>query len=108
MNPQGQAFFARTALLVSSTYVPLFLSVLLFYPEFLEDRPAKRFLLALVPFWWAYVVARWYIRMAEKSAPLYHPLGCLAQCFVWVFHWVVVVYHAFFGGYHFVFAESVC
>ncbi|KAF8137390.1 hypothetical protein EV363DRAFT_1317846 [Boletus edulis] len=97
MNPQTQASVASTALLVFLTYVPLLLSLLPFYPEVFTTRPTQRFLLGLAPWWMAYVSAKWYVRLAEQSSPLYHPLGCLAQCCVWVFHWVVSLYHAYFA-----------
>lgn len=97
MNAQTSPSVASTALLVSLTYVPLLLSVLSFYPEFVRTHPVQRFFLGLAPWWLAYLSARWYIRLAERSSPLYHPFGCLAQCFIWVFHWVVSLYHAFFG-----------
>jgi len=96
MNAQTSPSVASTALLVSLTYVPLLLSVLSFYPEFVRTHPVQRFFLGLAPWWLAYLSARWYIRLAERSSPLYHPFGCLAQCLIWVFHWVVSLYHAFF------------
>ena len=105
MNPHVQTSFASTALLMSLTYVPVFLSTLSFYPELFTTHPIQRFLLGLAPWWMAYLSARWYVRLAEQSSSLYHPLGCLAQCCVWVFHWVVSLYHAYFGEYHTVFVE---
>ena len=105
MNPHGQTSFASTALLMSLTYVPVFLSTLSFYPELFATHPIQRFLLGLAPWWMAYLSARWYVRLAEQSSSLYHPLGCLAQCCAWVFHWVVSLYHAYFGKYHTVFVE---
>ncbi|KAH0835949.1 hypothetical protein J3R83DRAFT_9875 [Lanmaoa asiatica] len=96
MNSQTQNGLASTALLVSLTYVPLLLSVLSFYPGLFAAHPIQHFLLGLAPWWLAYLSARWYIRLAEKSSPLYHPLGCLAQCCIWVFHSVVLLYHACF------------
>lgn len=108
MNPQIQSSLQSTALLVSLTYVPLLLSVLSFYRELFAAHPVQHFFLALAPWWLAYLSARWYVRLAEQSSPLYHPLGCFAQCCVWVFHWAVSVYHAFFGRYLTVSAELAC
>jgi hypothetical protein len=108
MNPQIQTSLLSTALLAFLTYVPLFLSVLSFYPELFAAHPIQRFLLGLAPWWLAYLSARWYVRLAEQSSPLYHPVGCFAQCCVWVFHWVVSLYHAFFGRYHTVFTKLAC
>ncbi|KAI9567484.1 hypothetical protein HD554DRAFT_2039520 [Boletus coccyginus] len=96
MNAQTQNSLASTALLASLTYIPLLLSVLSFYPALFVTHPIQRFLLLLAPYWLAYRSARWYIRLAERSSPLYHPLGCLAQCCIWVFHWVITLYHAVF------------
>ena len=103
MNSQPETNLASTALLASLTYVPLLLSILSFYPELFAAHPIQRFLLGLAPWWLAYLSARWYVRLAEHPSPLYHPLGCLAQCCIWVFHWVVSLYYAFFGRYHAVF-----
>lgn len=105
MNPQPQNSLASTALLLSLTSLPLLLSVLSFYPQLFEDHPVQHFFLGLAPWWLAYLSARWYVRLGEQSSLLYHPLGCLAQCCVWVFHWAVSLYHACFGTHHTILAE---
>ncbi|KAG9313504.1 hypothetical protein JVU11DRAFT_5830 [Chiua virens] len=106
MNSRTRPSPTSTTLLVSLTYFPVFLSLLSFYPSLFADHPIYRFFLFLAPFYLAYLSARWYIRLSERSSPLYHPLGCLTQCCVWVFHWAVTFYHAFFGGSYIVLNRS--
>ncbi|KAF9225927.1 hypothetical protein BS17DRAFT_571580 [Gyrodon lividus] len=95
MPSQFQVSPYSILLFVCLTCHPFLLSILSLSPE-IKVHPVLRFLLIFMTWWLSYWSARSYIRLAEKSSPLYHPLGCLAQCFNWVLHWVQAVYHAFF------------
>ncbi|KAF9239790.1 hypothetical protein BU15DRAFT_61719 [Melanogaster broomeanus] len=98
MPPQYKASPSSTLLFVFWTYIPPLISVLSLSTELSKNHPHLRFVLTLTPWWLSYWFARSYIRMANQSSPLYHPYGCLAQCFNWVFHWVHAAYYAFFAN----------
>jgi len=97
MPPQFQGSLPSIALILFAglTQIPFLLSILSWSSEF-KGHPLARFFLLLSSWWLSYWIARTYIRLAELSSPLYHPLGCLAQCVNWVFHWVLAIYFAFF------------
>ncbi|KAH7887019.1 hypothetical protein F5I97DRAFT_1093424 [Phlebopus sp. FC_14] len=88
-----------SALFAALTIAPFVFSLLSYTSALFRGRPLSQFLCICMPYLWTYYCARWYIMLAQKSSPLNHPCGCLAQCLNWVVHWMRATYYAFFGEY---------